>query len=391
MNATTKGIILLLKSAVTGEKVPLPETFSLEEAKSVIMRQSLETLAYQGAIHCGISSNTEYMQQLLHGYYRRMIHNEKQLQAIGRIIAEFENRGIDYMPLKGCILKNLYPKPELRPMGDADILIRLDQYNRIVPIMQEFGYTSGKESDHELTWIGKNLNLELHKCLFRPSEKDFYAKYGPGWDIAVQETAHRYALKDEDTFIYLFAHMTKHYRNSGVGCRHILDLFVFRRSHMELDEAYIQEMMEQLQLLEFYHNISRLLKVWFEDQEWDEKTAFITDFIFSGGCWGDMETRFVTERVKAAEPGAKIRRTKLGALKEALFPPVQKLRYKYRILLKYPQLYPLFWIPRWVEGLFCRPRDIMNKFKALAKVSDDKVTERRRALAYVGLCDAENG
>ena len=42
-----------------------------------------------------------------------------------------EENGIDYLPLKGYNLKKLYPKPELRTMGDADVLIRLADFYHV--------------------------------------------------------------------------------------------------------------------------------------------------------------------------------------------------------------------------------------------------------------------
>ena len=55
MDTTQQLIITLLKSAVTEEVLPLPEGFSLEEACEMIQKQELATLAYDGAIRCGIS------------------------------------------------------------------------------------------------------------------------------------------------------------------------------------------------------------------------------------------------------------------------------------------------------------------------------------------------
>ena len=37
-------------------------------------------------------------------------------------------------------MKALYPAPELRVMGDADVLIRLEQYEKIVPLMEKMGF-----------------------------------------------------------------------------------------------------------------------------------------------------------------------------------------------------------------------------------------------------------
>ena len=64
-----------------------------------------------------------------------MMKSEKQLEAVNKIYAAFDKNGIDYLPLKGCNMKYLYPKPELRSMGDADILIREEQYKSIKDIV----------------------------------------------------------------------------------------------------------------------------------------------------------------------------------------------------------------------------------------------------------------
>ena len=56
----------------------------------------------------------------------------------------------------------------MRTMGDADILIKTEQYERIVPIMNRLGYLPGVESNHECVWDKKNmLHVELHKMLIQ--------------------------------------------------------------------------------------------------------------------------------------------------------------------------------------------------------------------------------
>ena len=56
----------------------------------------------------------------------------------------------------------------MRTMGDADILIKTEQYERIVPIMNRLGYLPGVESNHEYVWDKKNmLHVELHKMLIQ--------------------------------------------------------------------------------------------------------------------------------------------------------------------------------------------------------------------------------
>ena len=131
MNTVQKGILLLLKSAVTGGDCHIPEDFDLELAIPLIHRHNILTLAYEGAYQCGFSRQNPVMRQMFARYCKALVTNEHQMREVARVCEAFEQEKIDYMPLKGCRLKSLYPRPELRPMGDADILIRTEQYNKI--------------------------------------------------------------------------------------------------------------------------------------------------------------------------------------------------------------------------------------------------------------------
>ena len=89
------------------------------------------------------------------------------------------------MPVKGTIIKFWYKKPELRYMTDADILIKTEQYDKIKPVLQELGFSEVAESLCEIIWDKSNrLHLELHKSLIPPTDEDFYAYFGSGWNYA---------------------------------------------------------------------------------------------------------------------------------------------------------------------------------------------------------------
>ena len=52
MNVTQRGIVLLVKSAITGERYELPEEFSIEaeETKELIKKHHLMLIIYVGAV-----------------------------------------------------------------------------------------------------------------------------------------------------------------------------------------------------------------------------------------------------------------------------------------------------------------------------------------------------
>lgn len=385
MDVLHQGILALVKSALTGTKTALPEGFLPEMADTCIREQSLLPLVLQGAYICGLPMNTEQMQQYQKQYFRILHHSQLQLRALKQVFAAFEEHGIDYLPLKGCILKEVYPQPELRMMGDADVLIRMEQYPQICRILEDLGFVPGKESHHELPWNRKDLYLELHKSLVPATEKEFYGFFGIGWQRAVLQQGHRYMLREEDTFLFLFAHMAKHYRWRGIGSRQFLDLFVFRNACPDMDEDYIEAGMERMHLLEFYRNTKKLLDVWFTDAAPDAKSDFMTEYIFSGGNWGLHENSVYGAQLKMHSGGQAVRHTKRKELWDAVFPSLSRMRYRFPVLQNRPWLYPLFWPVRWLQLIFQTPHIILKKLRIVKNLNDEKVQARRRELNYVGL------
>ena len=385
MDVINQGIITLIRSAVTGEKLTLPEGFSLQKAMEQIGRHGLQALCYQGGFCCGIPRKDPAMAALFQCYCQAMIRSEAQMTAVDRLFSAFEEAGIDYMPLKGVNLKLLYPKPELRSMGDADVLIRMEQYDRIIPIMESQGYQFKEETDHELVWISDKLKVELHKRLIPSYNLDYAGYYGDGWKLAKQPNGCRFEMGEEDTFVYLFSHYAKHYRDGGIGCRHVTDLWVWSRSHPDMDESYIRKEMETLQLDMFYDNTLRLLAVWFQDALADERAEFMTDYIFASGNFGLLENRVLSKGLKTMKHKRSVRGEWFRQLMVGLFPGLAFMRKQYPLLAKCPWLLPLFWVIRVFDKLLFQQKKPEYLRRSLAVFKEENLDAHQRALQYVGL------
>lgn len=387
MDTIHQGLLTLVRSAVNDEKLPLPEGFLLEAAEKLIRSQSLMPLAYRGALNCGIDPMSPVMQRYQVEYFRYLVHGDRQVQAAQRIFAAFEENGIDYLPLKGCNLKAMYPKPELRIMVDADILIRLEQYDRIRSIMLSLGYKEGEESLHELNWSSPELHLELHKRLFAPNESDLHAYFGEGWGKAVRTRGHRYDLSPEDEYLYIFTHMAKHFRYGGIGLRQILDLYIYRRAKPQLDEEKILQAVEALKMAEFYRNIRRLLTVWFEGAPGDPLMDFMTEFVFSSGNFGTLEKRLYSEElISYGKKREDIKNSKRNSFVRALFPPMHLMQMTYSVLYKYPLLYPVFWVVRCFEVLTRKRKKVKKRLDVIRDMTDEKLEAHQQAMNLMGIC-----
>lgn len=385
MNELQIGIINLVKSALTDETVSMPENFDWDLALKLGKKHQILPMLHVGVLNSELNVPAELMKKLEITTYANIVVSQKQLYAIDEICKVFSENGIDYMPLKGSVLKHIYPKPELRPMSDADILIRVEQHDKIRPLMTELGFTETIESDHEFVWNKDSiLQIELHKRLIPSYNKDYYEYYGDGWRLARQADNFRYEMRHEDNFIYIFTHYAKHYRDGGIGIRHITDIYVLSTAYPELDYNYIEEELKKLQLLEFYKNTKHTLDVWFDGDTPDAMSDFITSKIFGSGSYGTQNAKLLSAAVKTSGSDVNEANVKRSLLKSKLFPPHKVMAARYKCLEKHPSLLPLMWVVRAVHMPFRKGRLKANIETAKA-TAPDKVIAYRDELDAVGL------
>ena len=385
MDIVHQGVVTLLRSAVTGEKLPLPEGFELESAETLIGKQGLLPLAYQGAYRCGVDPKSEIMQRFQKKYFMQLMRSEQQMQKAGQIFKAFDENGIDYLPMKGCVLKKLYPQPEMRIMGDADILIRSEQYERIKPVMESLGFTEDVWSTYDVHWISRELLAELHYRLFSDNHEDLCGYFEDGWSKAVKTEGNRYEFTPEDTFLYIFSHMTKHFRFCGIGARQIVDLYVYRKAYPRMDEAKVEAVMAEMNLLKFYRNIKKLLEVWFEGAQPEPVTELIGTYVLSGGSFGTVENEMLSRELVRVQNEGAAQSSRGRSVWKMLFPPLSYLQLSYNVLYRHPWLQPAFWVIRWADILLHRRKNIARKLNVIRGITNEGIDRHRTLLQDMGL------
>ena len=383
MDAIQKDVVTLIRSAVTGQALPLSEDFDLEQVKPYIKRHHILPLVYEGARLCGVDSPD--MAKMFSGYCRALQVSEGQMKELERILRAFEEAEIDYMPLKGCRMKYLYPKPELRMMGDADVLIRLEQYDRVVPIMERLGFVATDDTDHELIWKNHSLQLELHKRMIPSYNKDYFRYYGDGWQLAKEQDGHYFRMTPEDEWVYQLTHFAKHFRDGGIGCRHVLDLWMYCKANPGMDESYVEGEIKTLGLLEFYQNLQRLVRFWFEDGPEDEVVALMSDYIMASGSWGNLEERVRSITIRDRKHSVVAFSVKLVYIFRLLFPSVDLLKQKYVVLQKAPWMLPVVWLVRPFYKVLFERKTLDKRKEEMHALDKRSVNQHHRMLKAMGI------
>lgn len=384
MEKIYRNLLSIIKTSLTGEVVSIDDDIDYKQLFSLSAIHHIVPLVFDGLYK--IKGSFDGIELYRNYTYQLIGHDQNQLYCLKKIEKVFSENNIDYMLLKGSSIKKYYPSSEFRLMGDIDILIKEAQYKKIKPLLNELGFVEKIESDHEIIWTNNSkVVLELHKRLIPSYNDDYYSYYINPWEKAVYQSNHSFSMSKEDEYIYIFTHLTKHYRDGGIGLRHLIDIWYFALKHSLLNKIYINKELDKLGLLEFHNNIIDTLNVWFNGKESTELTDYITQRIIESGAFGlkEWHQRANAARVTAKTDSASSAKTK--TLLRLIFLPREEMEKKFPILKKLPFLLPVMWVFRWINAIFNKRKTIASETNKLSYIDDQIVDDYNKELMKVGL------
>ncbi len=384
-----RGIIALVKSAIDNTQAALTEDFSWKRAIAFGKAHQILPMLYCGCNNSRVEVPTEIASYLKMAFLKSAAVEQRQNYYIEKMFDSFRQNNIDFMPLKGTMLRKLYPEAGMRMMSDCDVLIKLPQYEKIREIMLEIGFEEKYESNHELVWeVPDHLTVELHKFVIPSYNEDYFRYFGDGWRLAKEKVddSSQYQMTKEDALIYNFTHMAKHYRDGGIGIRHIVDIYVYMKNHQNLDFAYIDGELKKLKLFDFFYNVLHTIDVWFRGKQADEMSDCITDYIFSSGSYGTAKNKNLSSAAKEAKTVGSAKFIRLKRVINLLFLPYKYMCEKYPVVKKIPVLLPFMWVVRWVEIALKGKKYIATQTNAtLNGLNADNIETFGQSLHFVGL------
>lgn len=391
MNYSVKFMLSLIGSIISGESLPNEENaVDWEEIFDISNRHSVANIIGHAVSSGKYMVSGDYISTFSKKMFEAVAVDENQRVEFNKIFRAFDENEIDYMPLKGLNIKNLYSSPDMRNMSDGDILIRVEQFEKFDIIMKELGYSFKVESNHEFVYFKPPfINIELHKYLIPTYNDDLYSYYGDGWKLANKnENSFRYSLSPDDEFIYIFTHFAKHYRDGGAGIKYIADMWLYlRKNNIDKEKVFFE--FKKLGLDVFARHIFKLMSVWFENENSDELTDDITDFMLSGGQYGDGKKALIASELRENSNMETDDILKTSFIR-LIFPSMAHMKNSYPFLKKCPYLLPLFWIYRIIRSIFYGKNSAkMYKIKS-EYITDENLKSYSTHMKTVGL-DIYNG
>ena len=260
----------------------------------------------------------------------------------------FSREGIDFLPLKGSVLRQYYPEPWLRTSCDIDILVRPEKLETAALLLEEqLGFTRGEKGDYEISMYSpEGVLLELHFDTIGENSKVKNCRevLGKIWEEAeLVEGTNQYAMSDAMFYFYHIAHIAKHFEVGGCGIRPFLDLWILNNK-VSNDSQARRQLLIQGDLVKFAQAAEKLSRVWFENEPHDDLSLRMEQFILKGEMYWGRANLAAVGQVKA---GSKLR----YVLCQRIFLSYGKLKVQFPVLQKHKWLTPLYQVVRWVRLL----------------------------------------
>lgn len=382
-------LIHLLSSVLKGiQPQNPPDKLNWEYLYKLAARHGVANMVCYGInrLMCDSQPLQDSMAKFQNDRKKAVAREATQHIAVEQILKAFEEKGITCMPLKGCLLKYLYPRPDMRLMADIDIFFKTEQAEKVKEIMQEQGYTVKRQGgNHDVYHRQPYMNIEMHHRLIK--EDSPYSNYlNKTWDRArvITDCRHTYELSPEDFYIYLLIHLTKHYAGGGTGIRSFLDIWVYNTRYKdEMDWSYIKDELNKINLREFAENILGLCEVWFGNAQSNALYEEMTGYIFSSGVYGTQK-HFVISSL-GIRSGKKKLSGKYAHWLNLFFPPLKILKNSYSFLTVLPFLLPFCWALRGVKCLLFKRRHMLHTINNVHSVSEDDIARIENLHKKAGL------
>lgn len=338
------------------EPMPMPESMTLEGLYAFQKSQDVTQMAYMALKKLSFTDNelSEYADD-----YKLMTLREARFElASQQVFNALEKAEIPFIPIKGVLLKNLYPNPALRSFTDTDLYTG-DRREDVNTVMIGLGYEAKEPAEYVDEYIkAPSLYFEMHHHLFGARD-DFDGYFDEPFKRAITVNGKNYQMRfsDEDFFIHVFCHMYKHFAYGGCGLRQFMDVYLIKKK-WTLDYEYIKGEFKKLGLYDFYETSNRLNAFLFDGAEYDDALLEISEYIFNNGTFGKIENvmanDFQDETVDSESKNVVLWKMKYFSRRWGL--SYSGMKRQFPILGKLPFLLPFFYVFKLFRAVFTKGR-----------------------------------
>lgn len=345
----------------------------------------------------------ELMEQLRREYKMLIYMSVHQEQDVKELAETFRDRGVRLVFFKGAKLRDYYPEPAVRTMGDLDCVIREKDRERAHELMLGLGYRCMQDSGPVWVYRRRFATVEMHTKIATVSFQN-----GTDYEAFFSDAAEHASgdgvlfLENEYHICFLFYHIAKHLSLTGAGVRMIMDIAAILKNSRQPDWEQIMETLRQIRLDRLACMVFLLCRRWFGsetpaaaaaetdalERQCGELADELEDYILPGGVFG-FETRTCGDvyrrNMLTVIPAEHKVRYRIRLFTGYFFPGFSVMKMKYPFLQKSPWLLPAAWVMRWSAGAFKRRGNSLRVMRVMSDSDTGRAEKEHKMLRGLGL------
>lgn len=350
---TNEGYFLhLLECALkTEQPKEAPEGIDFSEVLEISKRHDVENLVFVSVDKLKAKPKGELYADWQELYYMDKKRCMFQDMALDELIEAFTKEGIDCMPLKGSVIKNYYPEPDLRSMGDIDFLVAEQNRSRVRDIMHSLGYRDDLLDDGQVDGFistkNKLVYIEIHYD-FSAENHAYHDLFTIDWSkLLPTETEHLLQMSLDDLYFFNIGHYAKNMHNKGMGLRAIVDEFVLWELFSDEQKQAMLDRFDKTELGEFHKNLIKINDIWFYGREDDGSLDNVQNYLMTRLTYGDEKTKITLQTLFDNQSSSNFK-----YVIAKLFPAPSTLYRRFAIKHKCFLILPFLWLFRIFLQLF---------------------------------------
>lgn len=299
----------------------------------------------------------------------------------------FEREQIPVILLKGAVLREYYPREDLRTMSDLDILIRKEDIPRIRSLLSHIGYKAEvvDSRNEDVYTRDECVTLEVHRELFW--KQDTWNEYFQHvWGRTEKLPGYNWVqiMNPEDFYFHLLGHMIHHMHNGGIGIKAFLDIKIFQEQNREkLETEEFQDTLKAFHLEKLNENIGKLFQSWEGEDQTDPLMEAWTEFIMNCGAYGEVGNFIITNPAFDNFGGNQRKSFRYRYIWRRLFPAYEEMHCMYPKMKKYAYF---FYVGKRIYQNGIRRKKIIKKeLGMIRKLESDKVEQLHRLYKELGV------
>lgn len=388
-NNQTKNFIHLIQGALVCNKIPELESPDWAQLFYLSKLHNVVSLGYESMKRMPVEDGPDQELRKRWKYENdqctfQCIYQQAALEELKEC---FEREQIPVILLKGAVLREYYPREDLRTMSDLDILIRKEDIPRIRPLFLRMGYQAKSidKRNEDIYTRDECVTLEVHReLLWRQDAWNEY--FGHVWERTEKLPGYNWVqiMNPEDFYFHLLGHMIQHMHNGGIGIKAFLDIKIFQEQNREkLETNEFQDTLKAFHLEKLNENIGKLFQLWEGEAHTDPLMEAWTEFIMNCGAYGEVGNFIITNPAFSDFRESQKKGFRYRYIWRRLFPAYEEMKHMYPKVKKCT--YFFYVGKRIYQNVSRRRKNIKREFDMIRKLESDKVEKLHRLYNDLGV------